>query len=98
VNRVVYDVTSKPPGMHRMGVKAYGEDQQSDLLSPVSDLNLVRHLLADLHDDLPGKISSFRQLTDLSAALGSHGTMMPGGETTFAAWTEPEQVSSTATM
>lgn len=71
-----------------MGVKAYSEDQQPDLLSTVGDLDLVRHLLADLHDDLPGKISRFRQLTDLSAALGSHGTMMPGGETTFAAWTE----------
>jgi hypothetical protein len=52
------------------------EDQQSDLLSPVSDLQLVRCLLADLHDDLPGKIARFRQLSDLSEALGSHGTMM----------------------
>lgn len=64
------------------------EDQQSHLLSPVSDLDLVRLLLADLHDDLSGKIARFRQLTDLSGALGSHGTMLPGGETTFAAWTE----------
>ncbi len=64
------------------------EDQQSDLLSPISDLQLVRFLLADLHDDLPGKIARIRQLSDLSGALGSHGTMMAGGETTYAAWTE----------
>jgi hypothetical protein len=64
------------------------EEDQFDLLSPIKELGLVRILLADLHDDLPGKIARFRQLTDLSAALGSNGTMMPGGETTYAAWTE----------
>ena len=64
------------------------EDEQADLLSPVSDLQLVRLLLADLHDDLPGKIARFRQLTDLSGVLGSHGTMIAGGETSYAAWTE----------
>jgi hypothetical protein len=61
------------------------EEDQFDLLSPIKELGLVRILLADLHDDLPGKIARFRQLTDLSAALGSNGTMMPGGETTYAA-------------
>jgi hypothetical protein len=71
-----------------MGGTIVVEDEQPDLLSPVSDLQLVRLLLADLHDDLPGKIARFRQLTDLSGALGSHGTMMYGGETSYAAWTE----------
>jgi hypothetical protein len=64
------------------------EGEQTDLLSPVSELHLVRLLLADIHDDLAGKVARFRQLTDLSAALGHYGTMLPGGETTLAAWTE----------
>lgn len=63
-------------------------DSQADLLSPVSDLGFTRFLLADMHDDLVGKVSRFRQLSDLSMALGSNGTMLPGGETTYAAWTE----------
>ena len=63
-------------------------DSQLDLLSPISDLGFARFLLADLHDDLPGKVARFRQLADLSMALGSSGTMLPGGETTYAAWTE----------
>lgn len=63
-------------------------DSQADLLSPVSDLGFTRFLLADMHDDLVGKVLRFRQLADLSMALGSSGTMMPGGETTYAAWTE----------
>jgi hypothetical protein len=64
------------------------EEDQYDLLSPISDLELVRLLLADMHDDLSGKVARFRQLTDLSEALGSHGSMLPGGETTYAAWIE----------
>jgi hypothetical protein len=54
----------------------------------MKDVDVFRILLADLHDDLPGKVARFRQLADLSAALGSEGTMMPGGETALAAWTE----------
>jgi hypothetical protein len=64
------------------------EEAQSELLSPIKDLGFVRLLLADLHDDLLGKVARFRQLADLSSALGSTGTMLPGGETAFAAWTE----------
>src|ERR1700730_14050610 len=64
------------------------EDEQADLLSPVADLRLLQMLLADLHDDLYGKVARFRQLTDLSTHLGRYGTMLPGGETTLAAWTE----------
>jgi hypothetical protein len=70
------------------GVRPMAQDEQPDLLSPVSDLQLVRLLLADLHDDLLGKITRFRQLTDLSGALGTHGTMLYGGETTYVTWTE----------
>ncbi|MFM0208864.1 hypothetical protein PQQ96_15780 [Paraburkholderia sediminicola] len=61
---------------------------QSELLSTITDIDVFRILLADLHDDMAGKVARFRQLADLSAALGSSGTMMPGGETAFAAWTE----------
>jgi hypothetical protein len=64
------------------------EGDQTDLLSPVSELSLVQLLLADIHDDLAGKVGRFRQLSDLSAALGLYGTMLPGDETTLAAWTE----------
>ena len=64
------------------------EEAQADLLSPIKDLRLVQMLLADLHDDLPDKVARFRQLADLSGALGSSGTMLAGGETTYAAWTE----------
>jgi hypothetical protein len=64
------------------------EKEQPDLLSPLSDLRLVQLLLADLHDDLSGKVGRYRQLSDLSAALGFYGTMLPGGETTLALWTE----------
>ncbi|MFN3625107.1 MAG: hypothetical protein ACK4TP_13720 [Hyphomicrobium sp.] len=64
------------------------DEAQPDLLSPLRDLDLVRHLIADLHDDLSGKIVRFRQLVDLSGALGSSGTMLFGGETTLAAWRE----------
>jgi hypothetical protein len=63
-------------------------DTQLDLLSPVTDLGYTRFLLADLHDDLAGKVARFRQLADLSTSLGSSGTMLPGGETTWAAWSE----------
>jgi hypothetical protein len=41
-----------------------------------------------LHDDLSGKVARFHQVADLSATLGSAGTMLPGGETTYAAWIE----------
>jgi len=64
------------------------EGHDPDLLSDISDFDLVRHLLADLHDDLSGKIARFRQLVDLSDALGSSGTMLFGGEITRAAWRE----------
>lgn len=63
-------------------------NDQQDLLSEVSDADLVRWLLADLHDGLQGKVARFRQLTDLSSVLGSSGTMLPGGETTWHAWNE----------
>lgn len=64
------------------------DDPQAALLSSIGDMEIVRILLADLHDDLPGKVARFHQLADLSMALGSGGTMLTGGETTLAAWNE----------
>lgn len=64
------------------------DDGQADLLSPTKDLGFVRLLLADLHDDLVGKVQRFRQLADLAAAQRLTGTMMPGGEVVEAAWNE----------
>ncbi len=61
------------------------DGEQSDLLSTITELDLVRFLLADLHDDLEAKISRFRQLTDLSSVLGAAGTMLFGGEVTSTA-------------
>lgn len=61
---------------------------QSELLDTINDVDAFRILVADLHDDLEGKVARFRQLADLSVALGSLGTLMPGGETASAAWTE----------
>jgi hypothetical protein len=46
------------------------EPHQADLFDNIHDIDLLRWLLADLHDDLPNKLARFRQLTDLSAALG----------------------------
>lgn len=63
-------------------------DPQTDLFSPVTDLELAQMLLADLNEDLIGKVSRFRRLCDLSETLGSQGTMIQGGETAFSAWTE----------
>lgn len=64
------------------------DEHQPDLLSDISDLDLVRHLLADLHDDLPGKISRLRMLTDLGRDMGRHGTMIFGGHAAHHAWIE----------
>ncbi|QOF73617.1 hypothetical protein IG197_11430 [Aminobacter sp. SR38] len=63
-------------------------DDQPDLLSDHSDLDFVRHLLADLHDDLPDKVGRFRMLTDLGAQMGRSGTMIFGGHAAYHAWVE----------
>ncbi len=63
-------------------------DDQPDLLSDLSDLDAVRHLLADLHDDLPGKVGRFRMLTDLGGQMERSGTMIFGGHAAYHAWVE----------
>lgn len=63
-------------------------DAQASIFSSLSDVGAARLLLADLHDDLAGKVGRFRQLADLSNSLGSHGTMIAGGEVAYSAWIE----------
>jgi hypothetical protein len=41
-----------------------------------------------MHDDLNGKVGRFRQLADLSETFRIGRTILPGGETAFAVWTE----------
>lgn len=60
----------------------------SSLFSPLDDLDFVRHLLADLHNDLTGKVARFRQLADLTTEMGTERAMIPGGEVAFACWVE----------
>lgn len=36
--------------------ESFPHEEQADLFSEVGDLSLVRFLLADLHDDLQGKV------------------------------------------
>ncbi len=61
---------------------------QADLLTDMHDLDFVRLLLAEMHDDLRGKVSRFRQLDDTVSAIGSRQSMIPGGEVAYAAWVE----------
>lgn len=62
--------------------------EQSDLLSDLDDLDFTRLLLADMHDDLHGKVSRFRQLEDLVSTIGSRRSMISGGEVAYTAWVE----------
>lgn len=61
---------------------------QDSLFSPLADVDAVRELLGELHDDIAGKVARFRQLADLSVELGTYGSLLPGGEITYAAWLE----------
>lgn len=63
-------------------------DDQPDLLSDMSDLDFVRHLLADLHDGLPENVGRFRMLADLGGQMGRSGTMIFGGYAAYHAWVE----------
>lgn len=64
------------------------EGAQADLFSGLSDVEAARLLLADMHEDLRGRIERLRYLNDLSIDLGAGGTMLFGGLTTYHAWTE----------
>ena len=62
-------------------------EAQHNLFSDLNDLDLVKHLLADIHDDLRGKVERARQLLDLCGEMGA-GSMLYGGETTLELWRE----------
>jgi hypothetical protein len=64
------------------------EEAQLDLLSDVSDYEILRYLLADLHDDLKSRLRRFRYLIDLGQLLGREGTMIFGGHAAATAYTE----------
>src|SRR5581483_1200033 len=76
-------------GVQREGVGVMPADNVGphDLLSDVTELDLVRHLLADLHDDLIEKVARFRQLIDLGLQMGRR-TMIFGGHAAHHAWIE----------
>lgn len=67
--------------------KGQGVNDQERIFSPLADVDFFRHLIADLHDDLDGKVSRFRQLADLSMVLGAAGNMIPG-EVSHVSWLE----------
>jgi hypothetical protein len=61
---------------------------QLDLPTDLSDTDFVQHLLAELHDDLEGKVARLRMLTEIGRGMGSSGTMIFGGEAAYYAWSE----------
>jgi hypothetical protein len=61
------------------------DEDQSDLFDGPSDIDLMRLLLSDLNDDLPGKVARFRYLSDVSSDFGEHGIMLFGGTVSAAA-------------
>lgn len=63
---------------------------QLDMFSEINDLSAARHLVAELHDELGGKVSRLRYISDLRDSLGSEGTMLSGGTATYGAWVEAQ--------
>jgi hypothetical protein len=63
------------------------DETQRDLLSDATEISLIRRLLADLHDDLLGKVQRFRFLNDLGERDGRR-RMLFGGHLTYNAWIE----------
>jgi len=59
-----------------------------NLLSGFDDVDMAQHLIAELHDDLRGRVARLHMLTDLSRELGMRGAMLPGGTITYRAWNE----------
>jgi hypothetical protein len=61
---------------------------ERNLLSGLDDIDVVQHLIAELHDGLRGRAARLHMLTDLSRELGMTGAMLPGGTISYRAWTE----------
>lgn len=64
------------------------EEGQLDFLSDIRDFDILRYLLADLHDDLKGRLTRFRYLADLGELLERRGTMIFGGHAASLAYGE----------
>ncbi|PZV34904.1 hypothetical protein [Mesorhizobium kowhaii] len=55
------------------------DDHTDDLFSTPSDVELLQLLLADLHDDLAGRLGRYHYLIDHGRSLGIGGTLLFGG-------------------
>ena len=64
------------------------DPDQKELFSDWGALDLAQLLLKDLHDDLPSRVERVRYVFDLSAAMGTGGTMIFGGLTASHAYEE----------
>lgn len=64
------------------------ENDGLDLFEGPSDVQIFQSLLEDLENDVGPRVARYRQLIDMSAALGENGTMFPGGTASFYAWVE----------
>src|SRR6516225_3832406 len=64
------------------------DPDQKELFSDWGPFDLTRLLLKDLHDDLPSRVERLRYVFDLSAAMGTGGTMIFGGSTALHAYEE----------
>lgn len=72
-------------GKHRMSENG---PEQPNLSSDLSDTDCVQHLLAELHDDLEGKVARLRILSEIGRGMGPGGTMIFGGQAAYYAWSE----------
>lgn len=61
---------------------------ERNLLSGLDDLDVAQQLLAELHDDIRGRVGRLHMLADLSRELGLCGAMIPGGTIAYRAWSE----------
>lgn len=59
-----------------------------NLLSGFDNVDVTKHLLAELHDDLHERVARFHMLADQSRDLALNGAMIPGGTNAYQAWIE----------
>lgn len=71
-----------------MGQDADFDEGIGDLLSPLTETDFPALLLRDLHDDLSGRITRLRFLSDQVGTLGPSGTMLFGGTTSYTVFSE----------
>jgi hypothetical protein len=64
------------------------DNEQADFLSDAAKIDIARHFLAELHDELPQRIARYRYILDMNTSLGPGGTVLFGGQTTWTAYVE----------